>query len=41
MKHIFVFAALCVHPMFGLTCGQMVSGVVTLTEDLQCNSQTA
>jgi parallel beta-helix repeat protein len=41
MKHIFVFAALCAHPMFALTCGQVVSGVVTLTEDLHCNSQTA
>ncbi len=41
MKHILVFAALCAHPMFALTCGQVVSGVVTLTEDLHCNSQTA
>jgi len=41
MKHIFVFAALCAHPMFALTCGQVVAGVVTLTEDLHCNSQTA
>lgn len=41
MKHLLVFAALCAHPMFALTCGQAVSGVVTLTEDLHCNSQTA
>ena len=41
MKHLFVFAALCAHPMFALTCGQVVSGVVTLSADLHCNSQTA
>ncbi len=41
MKQIFAIAIVAAAPSFALTCGQVVSGVVTLTEDLDCNSQTA
>jgi len=35
------FAAISVDPLLAVSCGSVVSGVVTLTEDMNCNSQTA
>jgi len=41
MKQIILITALGAGRLLALNCGQVVSGVVTLVDDMHCNSQTA